>query len=130
MANINLESYRLKQAEAGTHDLETVVARWLKQTTVGKSHASLASPKAPMLVLRHRDGSHSAHFSVRCDLWNHFGNETDSRVVLVYDGQHPRVLAAVSPCENCVHALACSLASERQHQHTPAQSWAQLSEKS
>lgn len=128
MRSLALGAYwALHQAEG--QGFEAVVAQWLRNTVVGRAHAGLATELAPMLVLEHPDGHVSAHFMLRCDLWNGFKPEQDSRVVLAYDGQQLCPLPKLSPCQNCTHALGCSLASERQDSHVSAKPWLDLSQK-
>lgn len=124
MRSYTLEGYWQAQHLKGERSFKAAVAKWLAQATVGQSHAALASKTAPMLVLRHPDGSHSAHFALRCELWNSFeGPSVDSRVVLAFDGVALHDVPALSPCQNCQHSLVCSLASERKDTHAPASSW-------
>lgn len=128
MRSLALGAYwALHQGEG--QDFKSVVSQWLRNTVVGRAHAGLATDVAPMLVLEHPDGHVSAHFMLRCDLWNSFRPEQDSRVVLAYDGQQLHALPRLSPCQNCERALSCSLASERVDSHISANSWLVLAQK-
>lgn len=122
----SLQSYIEAQQAEGQTNLKLAVQRWLAQTTVGRAHRSMASSKAPMLVLQHVDDTYSAHFNLRCEVWNSFLPSHDARVVMLYDGRTLHGVERLSPCANCLNSLACTTSAERVASYSPIQSWSKV----